>query len=76
MKAASWVKSTGANGGEGSGVGAADFEAVNLGQRRTSSRSSAMVARLAGLNSKMRLRMESSSMEMGRIDLRNLGSFM
>jgi hypothetical protein len=35
-----------------------------------------MVARLAGLNSKMRLRIASSSKEMGRMLLRNLGSFM
>jgi hypothetical protein len=40
------------------------------------SRSSGMVIRLAGLNSKMRRIMESSSGEMGRMDLRNFGSFM
>lgn len=37
---------------------------------------SGMVALLAGLKSKMRLRMASSSKEMGRMVLKNLGSFM
>jgi hypothetical protein len=58
------------------GVGAADLVAVNLGHRMINSRSSGMVILLTGLNSKMRLIMESSSGETGRIDLRNLGSFM
>jgi hypothetical protein len=58
------------------GVGAADLVAVNLGHLAMSSRSSGMVILLAGLNSKIRLMMESSSGEMGRMDLRNLGSFM
>lgn len=57
-------------------MGAADLVAVNLGQRTINSRSSGMVILLTGLNSKMRLMMESSSGEMGRMDLRNLGSFM
>ena len=57
-------------------MGAADLVAVNLGQRMIKSRSSGMVILLTGLNSKMRLMMESSSGEMGRMVLRNLGSFM
>jgi hypothetical protein len=57
-------------------VGAADLEAVNLGHRIIRSRSSGIVARRAGLNSKTRLRMLSSSGETGRMDRRNLGSFM
>jgi hypothetical protein len=35
-----------------------------------------MVILLAGLSSKMRLRMESNSGESGRMVLRNFGSFM
>jgi hypothetical protein len=63
-------------GGEAIGVGAADFVAVNLGHLVIRSRSSGMVILLAGLNSKIRLMIESSSGETGRMDLRNLGSFM
>lgn len=53
---------------------ATDLEAVKAEQRMIISRSSGIVALLAGLNSKTLLRMASSSREMGRMDLRNLGS--
>jgi hypothetical protein len=58
------------------GEGAADFEAEKVGQRRIISRISGMVARFAGLNSNILRRITSSSSEIGRMDLRNLGSFM
>lgn len=57
-------------------MAAADLVEVNLGQRMINSRSSGMVILLTGLNSKIRFMMESNSAEIGRMDLRNLGSFM
>jgi hypothetical protein len=51
------------------------LEAVNVEQRRIISRSSGMVALLAGLNSKALRRITSSSMEIGRMDLKKFGSF-
>jgi beta-phosphoglucomutase-like phosphatase (HAD superfamily) len=62
-------------GGEGRGVETADLVAVKAEQLRTICLISGIVALLAGLKSKMRLRMASSSREMGRMVLRNLGSF-
>jgi len=53
-----------------------DLDAVKLEQRKIISRSSGIVARFAGLKSKTLRRMASSSMEIGRMLLRNLGSFM
>jgi hypothetical protein len=52
------------------------LEAVNPEQRMIISRISGMVALLAGLNSKILRRRASSSREMGRMERRNLGSFM
>jgi hypothetical protein len=57
-------------------VETADLVAVKAEHRRIISRISGIVALLAGLNSNIRLRMASSSMETGRMVLRNLGSFM
>jgi hypothetical protein len=62
--------------GDGIGVDTADLVAVKRGHLTIKSRSSGMVIRLAGLYSKTRRKMESSSGERGRIVLRNLGSFM
>jgi hypothetical protein len=50
--------------------------AVKAEQLRIICLISGMVALWAGLKSKMRLRIASSSREIGRIVLRNLGSFM
>ena len=49
---------------------------VNLGHLKINSLNPEMVILLAGLYSKIRLRMESSSADKGRMDLRNFGSFM
>jgi hypothetical protein len=63
-------------GGEGMGVETADLAAVKRGHLTINSRNSGMVILLAGLNSKIRFKMVSSSRDRGRIDLRNFGSFM
>ena len=56
--------------------GAVNFGlAVNEPQAKISSRSSLMEMRRAGLLWKMRLKMSSSSNEIGRIELRKCGSF-
>jgi len=57
-------------------VETADLVAVKVEQRRIISRSSGMVALLAALNSKALRRMASNSVEIGRMVLKNLGSFM
>jgi hypothetical protein len=57
-------------------VETADFVAVKAEQRRIISRISGIVALFAGLNSNILRSSASSSKEMGRMDRRNLGSFM
>ena len=48
---------------------------VNRGQLRINARSSGRVILLCGSHSKIRLKIMFSSGEMGKIELRNLGSF-
>jgi len=56
------------------GVGGAKLERfVNLGHLRTRSLSSEILILLRGSHSKMRLRMESSSGDNGKMELRNFG---
>ena len=65
---------TSSSGGVG-GAAAAAVRVVNVGQRTTSSRSSAILILLRGSHSKMRLRIASSSPDSGRIEPRNSGFF-
>ena len=67
-----WGK-TAFGGGVGGAAGAE--RVVNVGQRTTSSRSSARLILLFGSHSKMRLRIASKSPESGRIEPRNSGFF-
>ena len=66
-----WGK-TSSSGGVG---GATAVRVVNVGQRTTSSRSSAILILLLGSHSKMRLRIALSSPDSGRIEPRNSGFF-
>ena len=56
------------------GVGGGAVQVVKRGQATISSRSSAMDILLAGLHSKILLRMESSSGDRGRIFRKKFGS--
>lgn len=60
------------NGSGGGVAGKALERVVNLGHRMINSRNSGRVILLVGSISKMRLRMESSSEDNGKIDLRKL----
>jgi hypothetical protein len=60
------------NGSGGGVAGKALERVVNLGHRMISSRNSGRVILLVGSISKMRLKMESSSEDKGKIDLRKL----
>jgi len=60
------------NGSGGGVAGKALERVVNLGHRMISSRNSGRVILLEASTSKMRLKMESSSEDKGKIDLRKL----